>query len=164
MCEPTTIALVTMAVISAATAAYSANQQKHAVENQLKVKQQQQDAATQAQTLDRMKAAREQRAAARAASAEAGVSGNSAQAVLHDIQMQAGTDVSRIQKNGINADNASALQAKSSYSEINGSLAQSLAASASTAAGAYASRPSAAPDSVLNTPVPYDNSIPQVTF
>lgn len=164
MCEPTSIALVTMAVISAATAAYSANKQKHATETQLKVKQQQQDAATQAQTLDRMKAAREQRAAARAASAESGVSGNSAQAVLNDIQMQAGMDVSRIQKNGINADTASALQAKSAYSEINGSLAQSLASSLSTAGSAYASRSSSAPDSVLNTPVPYDNSAPKVTF
>lgn len=132
MCEPTTIAMVTMAVVSAATAVYSANQSKHAVEDQLKEQQKQTDQAASAQMEDRVKAAREARAAARAAAAESGVMGNSVDAQLNDITFQAGRDVSRIEKNRENGVNAAGVEASSRIAEINGQLTSSLAQSAST--------------------------------
>ncbi|KRE92461.1 hypothetical protein ASG87_00650 [Frateuria sp. Soil773] len=141
MCEPTTIALATMAALSAATAIYASNEQKHATEDQLKLQQKQQDAAAQVQTNDRLKAAREARASARAAAAEVGLSGNSAQAILQDIQMQAGTDVSRIEKNRESGNIEATQQAKSRFAEINGNLAQGVAGAFSQGMSAYANRP-----------------------
>ncbi len=139
MCEPTTITLIAMAALSATAAVYQANEQRHAVEDQLKVQQEQTNEAASAATEDRMRAAREQRAAARAASAESGVSGNSADAVLNDIQMQSGRDVSRIEKNRENGIAENSQQARARGGEINGQLAQSLVSSASSAAKAWPS-------------------------
>lgn len=142
MCEPisaTTAAwlMVGAAAASAAASIYAANQQKHAVEDQLKLQQKQTDQAASAQMEDRLKAAREQRAAARAASAEVGVSGNSVDAVLSDIQFQAGRDVSRIEKNRENGQIQNTQQARSRSAEINGQLAVGLAGSAGQAMTAW---------------------------
>jgi len=139
MCEPTTITLIAMAALSATAAVYQANVQRHAVEDQLKVQQEQTNEAASAATEDRIRAAREQRAAARAASAESGVTGNSIDAVLSDIQMQSGRDVSRIEKNRENGIAETSQQAKARGAEINGQLAQSLVSSASSTAQAWPS-------------------------
>jgi hypothetical protein len=124
---------IILAIASAAAAVYSSNQQRHAVEDQMKQEQKQTNEAASAQTEDRMRAAREQRAAARAASAESGVSGNSADAVISDIQMQSGRDVSRIEKNRENGIAESTQQARARGDDINGQLTQSLISSASSA-------------------------------
>lgn len=134
--------MVASAVLSAGAAVYSANQQKHAVEDQLKLQQKQTNEAASAQTEDRLRAMREQRAAARAASAESGVSGNSVDAVLSDIQFQAGRDVSRIEKNRENGNVQAIQQARSASAEINGNLAQGLAGSIGQGMNAYGSFPS----------------------
>lgn len=136
MCGPLVIpiAMAVTAAVSAGAAIYSSNQQKHALEAQAKMQQDQTDASAQAQTMDRMQAARQQRAAARAAAAESGVSGNSSDAVLNDIMMQEGTDVSRIEKNRENGDLETSAQVRSKSTEINGQLAASLA---NTGAKAY---------------------------
>jgi hypothetical protein len=131
MCEPASITMGVMAVLSAGSAIHSANQQKHALEDQMKYQQQQTDQAAMAQTDDRIKAAREQRAAARAASAESGVSGNSTDAILTDILMQSGRDVSRIEKNRENGQLETQQQARSRTAEINGQLVTGLAGAAS---------------------------------
>jgi hypothetical protein len=131
--------MVGTAVATAATAAYSANQQKHALEDQAKVQQQQTDQSAMAQTDDRIKAAREQRAAARAASAESGASGNSTDAILNDIMMQSGRDVSRIEKNRENGQIETQQQARSRTAEINGQLVTGLVGAASQGASAYSS-------------------------
>lgn len=136
MCEPTTIVMVTMAVVSAATAVYQANQSKHAVEDQLKEQKRQTDQAASTQVEDRVKMAWETRAAARAAAAEPGVMGNSADAVLGDVAFQADRDVSRIEKNRENGLSEAGAQAKSRYAEINGQLVSSVAESAASAYGA----------------------------
>jgi hypothetical protein len=129
MCGPLVIpiAMAVTAAVSAGAAIYSSNQQKHALEAQAKMQQDQTDASAQAQTMDRMQAARQQRAAARAAAAQSGVSGNSSDAVLNDIMMQEGTDVSRIEKNRENGDLETSAQVRSKSTEINGQLAASLA-------------------------------------
>ncbi|GAA0687713.1 hypothetical protein ISN75_14150 [Dyella marensis] len=133
MCGPVAIPLA-LAVVSAGVGLYQANQNKHAVEAQLKQQQKQVDQNASAQMEDRIKAAREARASARAAAAESGVGGNSADAVLSDIQFQASRDVSRIEKNRENGIDAAGEQANARYSEINGQLAASLVQSASVAA------------------------------
>lgn len=137
MCEPASITMGVMAVLAAGASVYQANQQKHALEDQMKVAQQQTDQAAMAQTDDRIKAAREQRAAARAASAESGASGNSTDAILNDILMQSGRDVSRIEKNRENGQIETQQQARSRTAEINGQLVTGLAGAASTGASAY---------------------------
>ena len=141
MCNPA-VPYIIMAVMTAATAVYSANQQKHATEKALKNQQQQVDQQAAASMDDRMRAAREQRAAARAASAEAGVSGNSADAVLNDIMMQSGRDVSRIEKNRENGITETSQQARSRVDEINGQLTASIANSAASAYSGYKTDPS----------------------
>ena len=140
MCEPVSITAGIMAVVAAGAAVYSANQQKHALEQQMKIQQQQTDQQAQAQTDDRLKAAREQRAAARAASAESGVSGNSSDAILNDLLMQSGRDVSRIEKNRENGQLETLQQARSRTAEINGQLASGLASSAASGYSAYSAR------------------------
>ncbi|WP_266156777.1 virion core protein, T7 gp14 family [Dyella silvatica] len=128
---------IIMAVVAAGTAAYQANQNKHAVEAQMREQQKQIDQSASAQTEDRMKAAREARASARAASAESGVSGNSVDAVLNDLLFQSSQDVARIEKNRQNGIAESTQQARSRFGEINGQLASSVA---SSVASAYAKR------------------------
>lgn len=139
MCEPVSITMGIMAVVAAGAAVYSANQQKHAMEDTLKLQQKQTDQAASAAMDDRLKAAREQRAAARTASAESGVSGNSSNAILTDLLMQSGRDVSRIEKNRENGQLENIQQARSRSSEINGQLATGLAGAASSGANAGAS-------------------------
>lgn len=136
MCEPVAITTGVMAVLSAGAAIRSANQQQRALSEQMQLQQQQTDQAASAQMDDRMKAAREQRAAARAAAAESGVSGNSVQAVLNDVLMQSGRDVSRIEKNRQNGQLEIIQQTRSHSSEINGQLVTDLAGSASRGAAA----------------------------
>jgi hypothetical protein len=126
------IPYIIAAVTAVGTAAYSANQQKIATERQMRVQQQQTDAGAQAQTDDRMKAAREQRASARAASAESGASGYSSDAILNDIMMQSGRDVSRIEKNRENGQLESQQQLRSRMGEINGQLTSSIASTATS--------------------------------
>jgi hypothetical protein len=144
MCEPVSITAGIMAVVAAGAAVYSANQQKHALEDQMKFQQKQTDQSAMAQTDDRLKAAREQRAAARAASAESGASGNSTDAILNDILMQSGRDVSRIEKNRQNGQLETQQQAKSRTSEINGQLVTGIAGAAQSGASAYGSYKSSA--------------------
>jgi hypothetical protein len=129
MCEPASITMGVMAVLSAGVAVYNANEQKHALEDQMKLQQEQTDQGAQAQTNDRLKQAREQRAAARAASAETGASGNSADAILTDLLMQSGRDVSRIEKNRENGQLANQQQARNASAQINGQLVSGLAGS-----------------------------------
>jgi len=139
MCEPATITMVAVAAVGALTAAYTANQNKHAVEDQLKEQQKQTDQAASAQMEDRVKAAREARAAARAAAAESGVSGNTADAQLNDIVFQASRDVSRIEKNRENGFNEAGVGAAARIGEINGQLTAAVVQSGGTAANATAS-------------------------
>jgi len=134
MCNPAVIPYVVMAVAAVGTAAYDANQRKIAVERQMKVQQEQVDDGAAAAMNDRIKAAREQRAAARAASAESGASGNSTDAILNDMLMQSGRDVSRIERNRENGILASQQQARASFGEINGQL---LSSAGKTISGAY---------------------------
>lgn len=134
MCDPVSISL---AVASIAISAYEANQQKHAAAQTAKVQQQQIDAKAQASTNDRLKQAREARASARAAAADAGVSGNSVNEQLNNIMMQSGRDVSRIEANRQSGVAASSQQLKATTSEINGQLAASAASSASSAYGTH---------------------------
>lgn len=138
MCGPLVIpiAMAVTAAISAGMAIKSSNDQKHALEAQAKLQQQQTDQAAQAQTMDRMQAARQARASARAAAAESGISGNSSDAVLNDIMMQSGRDVSRIELNRENGVAATSQEVRSRTSEINGQLTASLANSASQMASA----------------------------
>lgn len=126
-----------MAVVAAGAAVYSANQQKHALEKQAKFQQEQTDQAAMAQTDDRIKAAREQRAAARAASAESGASGNSSDAIINDIMMQSGRDVSRIEKNRENGQLENQQQVRSRTSEINGQLVTGIAGAAASNGPTY---------------------------
>jgi len=138
MCGPVAIPIA-MAVMSIGVAAYQANENKHAVEAQLKEQQKQTDQQASAQMEDRIKAAREARASARAAAAESGVMGNTADAQLNDITFQASRDVSRIEKNRVNGINQAVTGAASRFSEINGQLASSVAQSASSGSqAAYA--------------------------
>jgi len=134
------IPYIVMAVAAIGTAAYAANQQKIATERQMKSQQEQTDQGAQAQTDDRLKAAREQRAAARAASAESGASGNSTDAIMNDIMMQSGRDVSRIEKNRENGQLETSQQARSRYSEINGQLISSVGSSAASAYSGYSAK------------------------
>jgi len=135
MCAPLAIPLA-LAAVSVGVGLFQANQNKHAVEAQLKEQQRQTNEQASAQTEDRIKAAREARAAARAAAAESGVAGNSSDAVLTDIQFQASRDVSRIEKNRENGFTEAGMQANTRFAEINGQLAASIAQSASVAATA----------------------------
>ncbi|MBB5357536.1 hypothetical protein HDE76_000718 [Rhodanobacter sp. ANJX3] len=128
-----------LAVVGAASAVYSANQQQKALNQQAQAQQKQIDQAASARTDDRLKVAREQRAAARAASAESGTSGNSTDAILNDLLMQSGRDVSRIEKNRENGQLESQQEVSSKTSEINGQLVSGLAGSASAGANAYSS-------------------------
>lgn len=131
--------MVAVAAVGAITAAYTANQNKHAVEDQLKEQQKQTNQAASAQMEDRVKAAREARAAARAAAAESGVAGNSADAQLNDIVFQASRDVSRIEKNRENGYNEAGIGASARIGEINGQLTASAVQSAGTIANSTAS-------------------------
>lgn len=104
MCEPTTIALAAGAVLSAGAAVYQGRQAAKDIEQQMAQQQKQVDAQAQQQTNSRIEEARRLRATARAAAAEAAVSGNSLFAIESDIEAQAGRDVALIEtnrKNGI---------------------------------------------------------------
>lgn len=131
------IPYIVAAVMTVGTAAYDANQKKIATERSAKAQQKQVDAGAQSQTEDRIKATREQRASARAASAESGASGNSTEAILNDIMMQSGRDVSRIEKNRENGILASQQQARSANSEINGQLVAGIGDTVSSGVDAY---------------------------
>ena len=137
MCEPVSITMGVMAVLAAGAAVYSKNQQKHALEDQMKLALKQTDDGASAQTEDRLKAAREQRASARAASAETGAAGNSTDAILNDLMMQSGRDVSRIEKNRENGQLETQQQVRSRTSEINGRLVSGIAGAAQAGGSAY---------------------------
>ena len=126
-----------LAVVGAASAVYSANQQQKALNQQAQIQQDQINQGASAQTDDRLKQAREQRASARAASAESGASGNSTDAILNDLMMQSGRDVSRIEKNRENGQLESQQEVRSKTGEINGQLVAGLAGSANSGANAY---------------------------
>jgi hypothetical protein len=146
MCEPATILAITTAALSTGVALYGANQQKHALEAQATAQQQQIDQAASASTEDRMKAAREQRASARAAAAESGVSGNSADAILNDMMMQEGRDVSRIEKNRENGIAETSAEVRAKTGEINGQLIASLSDTAATTMKGFAKSKQPQPD------------------
>lgn len=136
MCAVVPVVMAITAALSTAMAVKSSNDQKHALEAQATLQQQQVDQSAQAQTMDRMQAAREARASARAAAAESGVSGNSSDAVLNDILMQQGRDVTRIEMNRENGVAETAQQVRARSGEINGQLTASLIGSATQAAQA----------------------------
>jgi hypothetical protein len=136
MCAVVPVVMAITAALSAAMAVKSSNDQKHALEAQATLQQHQADQSAQAQTMDRMQAARQARASARAAAAESGVSGNSSDAVLNDIMMQESRDVTRIELNRENGMAATAQEIRSRTGEINGQLTASLVGSASQAAQA----------------------------
>ena len=161
MCAVAAIPYIAMAAAAAGTAAYGANQQKIATERQMRFKQRQIDDSAQAQTDDRLNAAREQRAAAKAASAESGVSGNSSTAILNDILMQSGRDVSRIEKNRENGQLETQQQARSRTSEINGQLVAGAASlGASSGSGMYATYT----DYIPKTPDAGQHAPPRITI
>lgn len=87
------------AILAAGAAVHGYQQQKKAVAEMAKVQQDQINDQAQQRTLDRMEEARALRAQARAAAAEAAVSGNSIDLLLDDITGQAGRDVSIIERN-----------------------------------------------------------------
>ncbi len=163
MCEPVSITAGIMAVLAAGSAVHSANQQKHALEGQMKLQQEQTDQQASGQTEDRLKASREQRASARAASAESGTSGNSTEAILHDILMQSGRDVSRIEKNRQNGQLETQQQARSRTSEINGQLVSGLAGAASSGVGAGIGMYSAYKEYIPKIPDAGQHAPPRVT-
>jgi hypothetical protein len=121
MCGPAAVPIA-MAVVTAATAAVTANQQKHTAERIGRMQQDQTNQAASAQMDDRLKQAREARAQARVASAEAGVSGISVDAQLNDILMQSNRDVSRIEKNRENGVVEAQMSQRARTAEINGQL------------------------------------------
>lgn len=127
MCEPTTIIMGTMAIIGAATAVYGMQQQKKATVQMAKKQQEQIDASAQAKKQERMEQARQLRATARAAAAEAGVAGNSVEHMLGDIMGQAGRDVSLIEVNRRNGVDASSAEANARLRVANAEMVQSLA-------------------------------------
>ncbi|MBA2077049.1 hypothetical protein [Rhodanobacter sp. PCA2] len=159
MCEPTTITLAATSVLSAAMAVRNANQQKHAVEAQAKRQQDQINQQASAQVQDRMTAARQARASARAAAAESGVSGNSVAAQLNDFMQQAGTDVARIEKNRQNGNAETSIAAKSRFAEINGQLTSSLIGAAETGGKAYMGHRVAVDEWAAANPVPVGPSL-----
>jgi gas vesicle protein len=137
VCEPVSITAGILAVVGAATAVYTANKAQKSLNEAAQTQQDQIDQSASAQTDDRLKQAREQRASARAASAESGASGNSTDAILNDLMMQSGRDVSRIEKNRENGILESAQEVRSKTSEINGQLVSGIASSAQSGGNAY---------------------------
>lgn len=136
MCNPVAV-MAAAAVASAGYAVYSANEQGK-INN--KIAQQQQDEIDQSAQADRerrMNEARALRAQARVASAEAGVSGNSVNALMDDVMFQAGTDAALIEKNRRNGVRASYLENKSRNTELNHQAGAQIISSASSAAGSY---------------------------
>lgn len=123
---------IAMAVVGAGVAVHQGRQQAKAIAEQQQDRQKQIDAASQQQTNDRMAEGRRLRAAARAAAAEAAVSGNSLFAIESDIEAQTGRDVALIESNrksGI----------ESSLSETQSSLRSTRAEAISGAVGSAAS-------------------------
>ena len=134
MCEPTTIALAVTTVAGLASAAYAANEQKSAINDAAEVQQKQVDDQASLQTDERVREAREARARARVSAAEAGVMGNSVDAVMSDIMFQSGRDVSIIEKNRQNGIAASETERRARVSGVNAELISSFA---NTGARAY---------------------------
>lgn len=137
MCEPTTIVMATTAILSAAVAVRGANQQRHAIEAQAKVQQEQINDQAQQQSQERVEEARRLRAQARAVAAEAGVAGNSVDVLLDDIYGQAGSDVALIETNRRNGVTASSESARARLRETDAQLASSLVGAASQTGSAY---------------------------
>lgn len=110
MCEPTTL-IAAGAIASAAVSVYGYQQQKKAIKQMAEQQQEQINDQATKRINDRMAEARALRSQARAAAAEAAVSGNSIDALFNDITAQAGQDVAtmeRNRKNGIAASEAEA--------------------------------------------------------
>ncbi len=128
-----------MAAVAAASAIYGYQQQKKSITQMAKIQQSQIDSQSQQRTMDKMEEARKLRAEARASAAEAGVSGNSVQILMDDIEAQHLRDAALIEtnrKNGVDASGAEAsARLRSSRAEMYGQLGQA----AGSAAGAYTS-------------------------
>lgn len=122
------------ALVGVATAAFQMNEQKKAAEEAAKVEQEQINDVAASEMEDRIRAAREARATARAASAEAGVAGASVDALINDAFMQSGRDVSRIEKNRQNGVASSDAEAAA---RIRDSNAQGISTIANTAVNFY---------------------------
>lgn len=158
MCGPLAIPIA-MAIVTVATAAVTANQQKHTAERIGRMQQDQTNQAASAQIDDRLKQAREARAQARVASAEAGVSGISVDAQLNDILMQSNRDVSRIEKNRENGIVDAQMNQRARTAEINGQLANTTVSSASSVGNTLYQKygvksPTPAPTSTAPAPKP----------
>lgn len=112
MCDGGVVSVpLTMMVIGALTAKQMQKQQQKATEAMAAVQQQQINDQAAQKTNERMEEARKLRAQARASAAEAGVAGNSVDALLDDIYGQAGRDVALIETNRKNGIDASAADA-----------------------------------------------------
>ena len=138
MCEPTTIVMATTAVLSAAMAVRGANQQRHAIEAQAQVQQQQINEQAAQKTNERMEEARKLRAQARVSAAEAGVAGNSIDVLLDDIYGQAGRDTALIESNRSNGVDAFNEEARARMRETTAEMVTGLVGAASQGANAYA--------------------------
>lgn len=145
MCEVATATLIS-AGISAITAAYGYQQQKKATAQMALVQQEEISAQAQQRTQDRFEEARQLRAKARAAAAEAGIGGASVDALLQDIGGQAGRDVALIEANrrsGVRASQAeAAARNRSARTEFYGQLADA----ATTAYSGYRTAKAAGKD------------------
>jgi hypothetical protein len=113
MCEPATLAAITLGV-SAASTVYSVDQtkknarrQERASRDAQKIEEEQLLAQKSVEANERARRGREESARARAASAASGVSGLTLDDLLMDIDFQTGVDMSNINTNTFNSVRAS---------------------------------------------------------
>lgn len=124
-----------MAVIGAGTAVYQQRQAVKAADRQQEAENENTRLAATQQTNERLKEAREQRASARAAAAEASIGGNSLGALEMDIEAQAGRDVTTIEGNARRSGIAANTQYRSQVRAANAEAVSSIASSAASSAG-----------------------------
>lgn len=142
MCEPVSataaawMAAGTFAA-SSAVALYAKNQQNHAIAATAKLQQEQTNDQAQQQTNERIAQAREARAKTRVAAAESGLVGNSLDAVMSNIQMQEGMDVSLVEKNRENQNVSTKFNASSQKAANNTRAGVQIAKSAAGSYGQY---------------------------
>lgn len=118
MCDGGLIIASMMAVYSASEAKKNAKRQERALREQQAVEQSENDRAISVQADDRTKQARAERARLRAMSAESGAAGLSIDELLGNVDMQAGTDVARIEQNGFSRARASQTNLNSNLNRI----------------------------------------------
>lgn len=118
MCDATVIIMAASAIYSASETQKNAKRQERALREQQAVEQSENDRAISVQADDRAKQARAERARLRAMSAESGVAGLSIDELLGNVDMQAGTDIARIEQNGYSRARASQTNLNSNLNRI----------------------------------------------